>query len=150
MYHPFGCTGLGQQDLVELGIADVVRFVPPVSRAELACWLGAATLVAVPSFNESFGLVALESQACGTPVLAHRVGGLVYAVLDGVSGRHVTAGTPEAWADALAEILADRDAWAALGPGAVRHAAGHSWEAYADGLLEAVAAVPRRSPGPDA
>ena len=64
----------------------------------------AADVVAMPSASETYGLVALEAQACGTPVLAHRVGGLVYAVLDGVSGRHVTAGTPEAWADALAEI----------------------------------------------
>ena len=132
------------------GVADLVTFSGPVPAPALAAQFRAADVVAMPSASETYGLVALEAQACGTPVLAHRVGGLVYAVLDGVSGRHVTAGTPEAWADALAEILADRDAWAALGPGAVRHAAGHSWEAYADGLLEAVAAVPRRSPTPDA
>ncbi|MFE8934484.1 4-alpha-glucanotransferase [Micrococcus luteus] len=139
-------AGLAAQE----GVADLVTFSGPVPAPALAAQFRAADVVAMPSASETYGLVALEAQACGTPVLAHRVGGLVYAVLDGVSGRHVTAGTPEAWADALAEILADRDAWAALGPGAVRHAAGHSWEAYADGLLEAVAAVPRRSPGLDA
>src|SRR6478735_12333171 len=63
-----------------LGIADVVRFVPPVSQAELAVWTSAATAVAVPSYNESFGLVAVEAQATGTPVVAAAVGGLTTVV----------------------------------------------------------------------
>ncbi len=70
----------------ELGLADVVRFVPPVSQAELARWYAAATLVAVPSYNESFGLVAAEAQATGTPVVAAAVGGLTTVVRDGHSG----------------------------------------------------------------
>ena len=68
-----------------LGIADVVRFVPPVAQAELADWYAAATLVCVPSYNESFGLVAVEAQAAGTPVVAAAVGGLTTVVRDGVS-----------------------------------------------------------------
>ena len=67
----------------ELGIDDVVRFVPPVAQAELADWYAAATLVAVPSYNESFGLVAVEAQATGTPVVAAAVGGLTTVVRDG-------------------------------------------------------------------
>ncbi len=57
-----------------LGIDDVVRFEPPVARKDLAQWYRAADLVVVPSYSESFGLVALEAQACGTPVVATAVG----------------------------------------------------------------------------
>ena len=60
----------------ELGIDELVRFVPPVSQDELVDWYAASTLVCVPSYNESFGLVAVEAQATGTPVVAAAVGGL--------------------------------------------------------------------------
>ncbi|WP_240760304.1 glycosyltransferase, partial [Phytoactinopolyspora endophytica] len=76
--------------LVELArtlqVDDVVQFHPPVDRDRLADWYRAADLTVVPSYNESFGLVALESQACGTPVVASAVGGLRTAVDDGASG----------------------------------------------------------------
>jgi D-inositol-3-phosphate glycosyltransferase len=73
-------SGLAQPEALQrlasaLGIADVVRFQPPVPREELADWYRAADLTVVPSYNESFGLVAVESQACGTPVVASAVGG---------------------------------------------------------------------------
>ena len=66
-----------------LGIAAQVRFVPPVDREQLVQWYRSADLVAVPSYNESFGLVAVEAQASGTPVVAAAVGGLPTAVGDG-------------------------------------------------------------------
>lgn len=113
---------------VELGIADAVRFVPPVSREELAAWLGAATLVAVPSFNESFGLVAAEAQACGTPVVAAAVGGLTTVVRDGVTGVLVPGHEPEQWASALGSVLGDPGLRDRLAAGAVEHAQGFAWE----------------------
>src|SRR6478735_8833033 len=93
-------------DLVDdLGLGDVVRFVPPVDQAELAEWCRAATLVAVPSYNESFGLVAAEAQATGTPVVAAAVGGLTTVVRDGHSGLLVDGHEPRAWADALRRVV---------------------------------------------
>src|SRR3954447_17155539 len=81
----------------ELGIDDVVRFEPPVAHERLADWYRAATAVVVPSYNESFGLVALEAQACGTPVVAAAVGGLRTAVRDEVSGLLVEGHDSEIW-----------------------------------------------------
>jgi len=120
----------------ELGIADVVRFVPPVSQPQLARWYAAATLVAVPSYNESFGLVAVEAQACGTPVVAAAVGGLTTAVRDGVSGRLVDGHDPARWADVLMELVASQVACETLGAGALVHAREFSWEATARHTLE--------------
>jgi D-inositol-3-phosphate glycosyltransferase len=91
-------------------------------------------VVAVPSHNESFGLVALEAQACGTPVVATRVGGLTTTVRDGVSGILVDGHSTDAWAGALRRALQDR---ARLADGALVHAAAFSWERTADGLLDA-------------
>jgi D-inositol-3-phosphate glycosyltransferase len=95
-------------------------------------WYAAADVVAVPSHNESFGLVALEAQACGTPVVATDVGGLRTTVRDGVSGLLVPGHGADAWASALTRAVAERR-W--LSPGAVAHAAGFSWGRTADGLL---------------
>ena len=120
---------------VHLGVADVVRFVPPVSQAELARWYAAATLVAVPSYNESFGLVAVEAEATGTPVLAAAVGGLTTAVRDGHSGLLVGTHRTDDWADALQRVLTDDELRARLGAGARQQASLFSWDATAEATL---------------
>src|SRR6202012_1145445 len=107
----------------ELGIGDVVRFVPPVPPAELAIWDAAASLVAVPSYNESFGLVAAEAQACGTPVVAAAVGGLGTVVEDGVSGLLLDTHDPGDWAQAIRRVLVDDALRARLATGARRRGA---------------------------
>ncbi len=120
----------------DLGIADVVRFVPPVAQDELARWYAAADLVAVPSYNESFGLVAAEAQACATPVVAAAVGGLPTVVRDGVSGLLVDGHDAEDWASALGSLIGDPERLRRMGEGALAQAREFSWEATAQRTLE--------------
>ncbi|SFO18145.1 D-inositol-3-phosphate glycosyltransferase [Geodermatophilus obscurus] len=121
-----------------LGIADLVRFLPPQAPDRLALHYRAADVAVVPSHNESFGLVALEAQACGTPVVAAAVGGLPTAVRDGVSGVLVAGRDPAAYAAAIRAVLARRPLLAA---GARRHAAAFSWDRTADALVDAYTAA---------
>ncbi|AGL21182.1 glycosyl transferase [Actinoplanes sp. N902-109] len=118
-----------------LGVSDKIRFLSPQTGEALAALYRAADLVAVPSHNESFGLVALEAQACGTPVVAAAVGGLVTAVTDGVSGVLVDGHHPGDWSRVLGELLLAPARRLQLSVGAVRHAAGFSWDRTAEGLL---------------
>lgn len=117
----------------DLGISDRVTFLPPQSREQLVHVFRAADLVAVPSYSESFGLVAVEAQACGTPVVAAAVGGLPVAVRDGVTGTLVDGHDDGDWAQAIGDLL-DRGT-AAMGPAAVEHAATFSWAHTVDALL---------------
>jgi D-inositol-3-phosphate glycosyltransferase len=115
-----------------LGIADVVRMVAPARHDQLANWYAAATMVCVPSYSESFGLVALEAQACGTPVVAARVGGLPVAVRDGVTGALVEGHNPHVWAEQLERLLDRPRLLQAMGDAATRHAVGFGWDRTAE------------------
>jgi len=126
----------------ELGITDVVRFLPPQSGDALADVYRAADAVVVPSYNESFGLVALEAQACGTPVVAAAVGGLPVAVADGRSGLLVPGHETGQWADALGSA-ADPVLRRRLAAGTVGHAERFSWERTTESLLETYARARR-------
>ncbi len=118
-----------------LGISGCVRLEPPCPQRELADWYRAATVVLVPSHSESFGLVALEAQACGTPVVAAAVGGLRTAVRDGYSGILVDGHDPVVYAKVLDGLLADPGRLAELSRGALRHASAFGWPATADRLI---------------
>ena len=119
-----------------LGVSEMIQFVPPVPHEELSDWYRAADLVCVPSYSESFGLVALEAQACGTPVVATAVGGLRAAVADGISGVLVDGHNPKAWSATLMRLLMEPQRRVVLSMGAVKHASHFGWDATARGILD--------------
>ena len=138
-----GASGANQSEVERLkelvswlGIDDVVRFAPPVPREELPNWYRASDLVCVPSYSESFGLVALEAQACGTPVVATAVGGLRTAVADGISGVLVDGHDPRAWSSVLARLLQEPQRRVLLSMGAIEHASHFGWDATSRGTLD--------------
>ncbi|WP_188112796.1 D-inositol-3-phosphate glycosyltransferase [Mycobacterium simiae] len=128
----------GLADLAaELGITARVTFLPPQSRSDLVTVFRATDLVAVPSYSESFGLVAIEAQACGTPVVAAAVGGLPVAVRDGITGALVSGHDVGHWADAIDQLLrrnAGPQKWV-MSRAAAEHAAEFSWDHTTDALL---------------
>ena len=119
-----------------LNIDDVIHFAPPVPRADLVHWYRAADLVCVPSYSESFGLVALEAQACGTPVVATAIGGLRTAVADGISGVLVDGHDPKAWSSVIARLLHEPQRRVLLSMGAIEHASHFGWDTTARGTLD--------------
>jgi D-inositol-3-phosphate glycosyltransferase len=139
-------SGLAQPSVLHqlaagLGISEQVVFAPPQGGSALVGVYRAADVVAVPSYSESFGLVALEAQACGTPVVAAEVGGLPVAVADGVSGRLVAGHHPADWADALSALALHPARHEELAAGALRHARRFSWECTTEALLRVYADV---------
>ena len=122
--------------VAELGISDSVTFLPPQPSDRLVQVYRASDVVAVPSHSESFGLVAIEAQACGTPVIAANVGGLGVAVDDGRTGVLVNGHAVGDWTNALEKLLAQPDRLAELGRNARRHAEKFSWEHTVDQLVE--------------
>ena len=119
-----------------LKIEDVTHFIDPVSRDLLPAWYRASDLVCVPSYSESFGLVALEAQACGTPVVATAIGGLRTAVSDGISGSLVDGHDPKAWSAVISRLLAEPARRLLLSMGAVEHASHFGWENTARKTLD--------------
>ena len=150
-----GPSGAGRADpdgltelAARLGLADLIRLEPPCPQPELANWYRAATIVMVPSYSESFGLVAVEAQACGTPVVAAAVGGLRTAVRDGVSGVLVDSRDPARYARAMRDLIDRPQRLAQLSAGAREHASRFGWSATVDRLLDLYSGVMSHSPAP--
>jgi D-inositol-3-phosphate glycosyltransferase len=126
---------------VSLGVSDDVRFVGALSRDDLADLFAMASLTLVPSHSETFGLVALESAASGTPVIGYRGGGLVEAIADGASGVLVDSRDPGEWASVIALLLSDPVQLERLQFSARHHALGFTWGATATALLGVYSAL---------
>lgn len=120
----------------ELDVLTDITFLSPTSREGLADLYRAADVTMVPSHSESFGLVAVESQACGTPVIAAAVGGLNTAVAHNVSGYLIEGHDPRAYAAAIERFADDPGLLDELRRGAVMHAAAFGWESTTVGLLD--------------
>ncbi|WP_426996529.1 D-inositol-3-phosphate glycosyltransferase [Pseudarthrobacter sp. N5] len=118
------------------GMDDVVTHHPPVSAPELAGWYRSADVVVMPSFSESFGLVALEAQACGTPVVATRVGGLSRAICHGRTGLLVEGHGAGDWTDVLEALYDDPATREDMGRAASVHAQNSGWQRTAAITLE--------------
>jgi D-inositol-3-phosphate glycosyltransferase len=129
---PSGADGPAELERVQklagdLGVADRLVILPPRPHHELADYYRAADVCLVPSLTESFGLVALEAAACGTPVVAASVGGLRSIVVDGETGLLVEGRDPLEWATAVALLLDDRDLAASMGARASARSGRWSW-----------------------
>ncbi|PTT62235.1 D-inositol-3-phosphate glycosyltransferase [Arthrobacter sp. HMWF013] len=124
------------QLITEAGMDDVVTHLPPVSAPVLASWFRAADVVVMPSYSESFGLVALEAQACGTPVVATRVGGLSRAISHGRTGLLVDGHHASDWADALEAMYDDPATREVMGLAAAIQAQNSGWQHTAALTLE--------------
>lgn len=122
-----------RQRLKALGLERRVRFLRAQPQRRLRLFYAAASATVVPSYYESFGMVALEAMACGSPVVASRVGGLTTTVQDGVTGRLVPEGDPAALAAAISGLL-DGTEGRRLGQQATRWAAEHRWPCVAEAV----------------
>jgi D-inositol-3-phosphate glycosyltransferase len=120
----------------ELGISRDVRFLGPVQHDQLPLYYSAADVCVVPSYYESFGLVAVEAMACGTPVIASRVGGLSSTVRDGVTGYLIPWRCPEPFTERLETLLANNELRGNLGEAARRAANQFGWGRVATALLD--------------
>lgn len=132
-------TGLDRPNALEdlsreLGIRDRIDFLAPTSRSALADLYRSAEVTVVPSYSESFGLVAIESEACGTPVIAAAVGGLPTAVGDG--GILIDGHDPRGFAEAIGRLVTQPGFREELSERAAEHARAFGWDATSAGLLD--------------
>ncbi len=120
----------------ELNLGQNVVFMGKRGQDTLQYYYSAAEVLVMPSHYESFGMVALEAMACGTPVIASDVGGLSFLVQDGQTGFTVPDDEPEALCDKLAALLGDPRLRASMGRCAAEYAQGYSWDKIAGQIVE--------------
>ena len=134
-----------RQRIERLGLGDSVRFLGPRPQGVLPLYYAASDVTVLPSYYESFGMVALEAMACGSPVIASRVGGLVTTVRDGVTGFLVPDGDVEALAERIETLVADPELRWRLGREGVRWAAQHRWPCVAEAVCKEYASLEARA-----
>jgi D-inositol-3-phosphate glycosyltransferase len=134
-----------RQRIERLGLGDSVRFVGPQPQSVLPLYYAASDVTVLPSYYESFGMVALEAMACGSPVIASRVGGLVTTVRDGVTGFLVPDGDVGALAERIETLVADPELRWRLGREGVRWAAQHRWPCVAEAVCKEYASLEERA-----
>lgn len=125
-----------QQEVRDLGLSEQVEFGGCIPQSELPTYYAAADACLMPSYSESFGLVGLEAQACGTAVIASNLAGLASVVRDGVSGFLIDGPDLEAYAERMGRILEEPGLAGRMGWRGHRRAQGFSWEKTVDQLLE--------------
>ena len=123
-----------RERVATLGLGGAVRFLGAQPQEGLRLYYAAAEVTVMPSYYESFGMVALEAMACGRPVIASRVGGLTTTVQEGVTGYLVPEGDPLVLADRISAILRDADLRGRLGREAARRAAQYRWPCVAEAV----------------
>jgi len=119
----------------DLTVGKMVAFLGKRSQDTLPYYYSAADVVVMPSHYESFGMVALEAMACGTPVIASQVGGLAYLVQDGVTGYHVPDGDDEILCEKLSALLGDPSLRRSLGRNAAEYAQNYAWDKIATQIV---------------
>ncbi len=120
----------------ELGIGDLVVFLGKRDQETLPYYYSAAEVLIMPSHYESFGLVALEAMACGTPVVASQIGGLGFLVQDGVTGYVVPDGDAQMLSQKLTQLIQNPDLLNRLGNQAAEYAVNYRWENITQQILE--------------
>ena len=124
-----------QELRAKFGLTNLITFLGKRDQDTLPYYYSAAEAVVVPSQYESFGMVALEAMACGTPVVASQVGGLAFLVQDGVTGYTVPTSDPQALADRLLSLIRDPDLRDRMGKQAAEFAKDYSWQTIAERIL---------------
>lgn len=117
---------------ISLGLGDLIVFLGKQSQNQLPYYYSAAEVLIMPSYYESFGMVALEAMACGTPVVASHVGGLAFLVKDGLNGFTVPEGDPIALGERLTQLIRSSELRDRLGRQAQEYAQSYAWEIIAE------------------
>ncbi len=125
----------------EYGIGDVVTFIGKRSQDTLPYYYAAADVVVMPSHYESFGMVALEAMACGTPVVASEVGGLAFLVRNDETGYLVRSDAPDDLSNRLTTLVTNEELRAAMGRNANAYAQKYSWKMVAEKIIEVCALI---------
>ena len=120
----------------ELCLNQMTLFLGKRAQNTLPYYYSAAEVLLMPSHYESFGMVALEAMACGTPVIASQVGGLAYLVKDGETGYHVPFDSPKVLAEKLGTLLGDLRLRKRMGENAANYAKQYAWEKIAEKIVD--------------